>query len=86
MKRRTLLHGALGSMIALPLFESLAPREGLAQVGAMAPRFVLVMQPLGVFPEQFWPLLAGQAGYVVGSEPKEVYRSVPSPSTRRTSS
>lgn len=75
LKRRALLRGALGTVIALPLFESLAPREVGAQTGASTPRFVLVMQPLGVFPEQFWPRAPGQPAYSPRTAPVPVYRS-----------
>lgn len=62
MNRRHFLKASAGFTLTLPLFESLAPRQALAQAsGAGLRRFIAWCQPLGTFGEEFWPNSEGQA-------------------------
>ncbi len=65
MTRRQYLRGAAGAILALPTLESLLPAR-LAHA-ADPQRFVLVMQPLGVFPAAFWPVSPGGKPYEAGA-------------------
>ncbi len=64
ISRRQCLRAGAGVALALPLLESLLPAK---EARAAAPqRFVLVMQPLGVFPAAFWPVPPGGKPYAIG--------------------
>jgi hypothetical protein len=65
LQRRELLRAGAGVALCLPLFESLL-RDKYAQAAAPS-RFVLIMQPLGVFPHEFWPLPPGAVPYQPGA-------------------
>jgi hypothetical protein len=70
MNRRTVLRGAGGLMLGLPLLEGLMPRRAAAQSATRSPFVLLVVGDNGVVqagvslsvsnePERFWPTAAG---------------------------
>lgn len=70
LPRRTLLRGACGLGLGLPLLEALRPKQAAAQAPATPPFLLLVVQGNGVVqagraidgsmdPERFWPSQAG---------------------------
>jgi hypothetical protein len=70
MNRRTLLRGAGGLMLGLPLLETFMPRDAAAQSAARSPFVLIVVGDNGVVqagvsltvdsePEKFWPTATG---------------------------
>src|SRR3954465_8138133 len=70
MNRRTLLRGAGGLMLGLPLLETFMPREAAAQTAMRSPFVLIVVGDNGVVqagvnlmvgsePEKFWPAATG---------------------------
>src|SRR3954464_12201348 len=70
MNRRTVLRGAGGLMLGLPLLEGLMPRSASAQTATRGPFVIIVVGDNGVVqagvtlggsaePEKFWPTAAG---------------------------
>jgi len=70
MNRRTVLRGAGGLMLGLPLLETFMPRKAAAQTATRSPFVLIVVGDNGVVqagvslsvssePEKFWPTAAG---------------------------
>src|SRR3954463_3100300 len=70
MNRRTVLRGAGGLMLGLPLLETFMPRKASAQTAARSPFVLIVVGDNGVVqagvplggagePEKFWPSATG---------------------------
>src|SRR4051812_13192088 len=70
MTRRTVLRGAGGLMLGLPLLETFLPRDASAQAAARSPFVIIVVGDNGVVqagvslsvssePEKFWPTATG---------------------------
>src|SRR3954451_18465670 len=70
MNRRTVLRGAGGLMLGLPLLETFVPRKAAAQTAVRSPFVLIVVGDNGVVqagvslsvssePERFWPTATG---------------------------
>src|SRR5688572_12600743 len=55
MSRRTLLRGAGGVAIALPMLEAMAPRRAHAQAGKAPKRLLTFLNENGVVPQAWFP-------------------------------
>ncbi|MDX2023116.1 MAG: DUF1552 domain-containing protein [Deltaproteobacteria bacterium] len=73
ISRRTVLRGAAGSAIALPLLEAMQPRAGWAATAPL--RFIVVAVGNGTFPERFWPTPPGGKTFPADYKATDQYSS-----------
>ncbi len=64
LRRRTLLRGAGGVALALPLLEAMLPR-GARAATARPKKLVTVFSPNGIVPTTYWPTVDASGGFTI---------------------
>lgn len=77
LSRRSVLRGAAGASIALPLLDAMGPdrRARAADVASMPKRLLVVAVGNGTFPERFWPTPPGGKTFPASYTADEAYHS-----------
>lgn len=73
LSRRAVLTGVAGTAIALPWLEAMEPRRASAAAAATPKRFIALMTCGGIFPERFWPTIAGETPYPLDQPPRPYF-------------